>query len=525
MTASTDFYLGSGDRIFRDVAAGPDTPALVPKWVSTLTPAEVQVLLDLNSSNPLRQAVEKVYSDNDEPLTSAQAQAKHTASIAQTFPTSKSYGKAVYHEIPQGVNVWSPLLISMWSKIRSRWGKGGSIVQIKHGTDSTPRALFKYKVDDYAGQSSISGIPEVEGVQLYGDRSSLSNSDKALVVEHGIWLPEPTAGSNGKTDGIHLTRVVASGFNGDGMRVDRFHNALRLNDARFIDNKGAGFRGNKISDMKWFNFSAGRNEEIQAEFTDCASPQLIGGDIWNPGGSAFTGLYASAFYSCANWRMAFLEHNGMLNIEGDNSDSGSSKRYYGQGALVLGMTLKASKDTYLGTQYVGGGGALAYDSQVRVKSAHGMNFAFLTTTRGEFDEYDPLLPKYIFDISVKSGGAAGEEGYVTLTSPSLREATRSASADKVVLSYRQHWAKQPSLCVWRTTKPGQLLMLPTATDQVNLIKLTGSVQTLLKVKYPELYLGMDDTRSLLTGNDATTFDIPAAAGTLPAGYSWFIVAW
>lgn len=521
----TNFYIGGSGGIQRDVQDGPDRPILRPSATLDLTPQEAQTLFDLAGTHPLRVALEQTYRDIGIPVTSADMQATHTAGIAQTFPTNKNYGKGVFHELPAGVTVVAPLLVSMWSKIRSKWAKGGSVLQIKHGSDGTQRALIKYKVDDYAADSSMSGIPEVEGVQLYGDRASLSQAEQALLVEHGFWLPEPILGSDGKTDGIHMTRVVAQGFNGDGMRVDRYHNALRLMDARFIDNKGAGFRGNKISDMKWFNFSAGRNEEIQVEFTDGASPQLIGGDIWNPGGGQFKGLYASAFYSCANWRMAFLEHNGTLRIEGDNSDDGSSKRYYNQSALVLGMTLKASKDTYLGTQYVGGGGALAYDSQVQVKSAGGLNFAFLTCTKGEFNEYDTLLPKYIFDISVKSGGSAGEEGFVVLTSPTFREAYRSISADKVVMSFKQHWAKQPNLVVWRTNKPGQLLMLPTATAAVNLIMLTGSVQTLLKVKYPELYLGMDDTRSLTTGNDSTTFDIPAAAGTLPAGYSYFIVAW
>lgn len=524
MTAATDFYIGAGNRIFRDVQAGPDSSVFVPAWVSTLTPKEVEVIMSLAATHPLRVGLQQAYAEGGNPLLSADMQALHTAAYNQEYPTTKTYGKGIRHTTPPGVRTVSALLVSRWSRITNLFSKGTSILQLKHGVDSTPDALIKYRTD-HADQNSMSSVPELDGLQLYGDRTSLTDTEKATLVEHGIWLPEYPGGPSDKTSGLTVRSVWANGFNGDGARIDRFNNQIRTWDWRLIDNKGMGLRQNRVSDSKHINPSFGRNEEGQWEFTDCPSPQIICFDAWNPNDGQFTGLYAGNWISCANYRLAFGEFEGIMNIEGTNSDAGDSARYVHHNGLILGVTLKASLATYLGTQYVGGGGAIAYDQICRIKAASGVHFAFTCVARGDFDKADTRLPKYVWDVSKKTGGLDSERGFITVTSPDLIDADRDEVDDKVSLGFRVHWAKDPSSVVWRTHKPGQLLILPTATAQANLLMLTGSPQTLLRRLYPLCYLGMDDTRVLTGGNNNTTFDVPAAAGTLPTGYSYFIVLW
>jgi hypothetical protein len=294
-----------------------------------------------------------------------------------------------------------------------------------------------------------------------------------------------------------------------------------------IANDGWGGWIDKSSDSKLVQVGFGRNLLGQLYQSNTASFQIAQYDIWTPGNGTFQGLNALEMVSCRNARFFQGEIQGVVRIEGGNVSDTDQTRHQDTGISFVGFNIKVSPETWSGSQYVGGGGGTNYDAMVQMRGANDVQFALgqFGYSQGEATaEEITATPKYVFEFTVPGGrDFAKEAGHVELTSVNFLHMHSVAGVRTAQVPFTRRIAKNPERLVWRTTKPGQLLMLPDATAQVNLVKLTGSTQTLNTADYPLLYLGMDDTRQLSSA--PTTFTIPAAAGTLPAGYAWFIVAW
>lgn len=513
----TNFYVRGANRVHRDVGTGPDTPVFTPKLKLDLTSDELASIKALANGHPLRVAVEAQLEAEGTPITSAGAQAvltKHHDEIAANGKT----GKGGVLEFIAGEHEFTSLLASKWSKLTARGAKGGTILKLKHTlTSGQEGALIEFR-NDFDQSNSVSGIGEVSNLCLSGDSANAA----AGAIEHGVWLPEAVD----TDDSIVMTNTLIADFSGNGLDIGKKHNQFRGQNIKSVDNKGYAVKLNKTSDVKIDMLGAGRSGLGQIYAIDCASLQITKFDTWTPGAGKFTGLYAANFESCRLLRMVQGEIQGILNFDGDNSTVGNATRYQTCGNMVLAANLKISPETHAGTQYTGGGGAITYDTLVRMRSASGVHFGFCTFggSSGELSAEElAAQPKYIWDIAQKGGGAASEKGYAVVTSCDLLHNDRTVSTDAPQTAFKLHWAKDPATIVWRTDKPGELKILPTATSQVNLLMLTGVVQNISRAKYPLCYLGQNDANKLTDAG--TTFPVPAAAGTLPAGYSWFVVLW
>lgn len=448
---------------------------------------------------------------------------------ADAFPISgKKFGKGRLVVARQGVALVSPLDLSCWTALECFGPQGSAVWQHDHSQLSGNAALLKFD-DDNDQSSAIGAQTRIRGLVLHGDQTHY-DSGVSTAKEYGIYMPN-LAGE--KDDAPDLSNLLIANFNDDGIHLGQGHNQLRGRNFKSIAHNGWSFWAYKTSDTKINQVGFGRSALGQFHADSCASLQVSQYDMWTPGydkityASDFHGDYAVDLVKCRNLRFFQGEIQGVVHIEGGNCSDTDKTRHQHTGIVICGFNIKCSPETHFGTKYTGGGGSAQYSAMVQQRGADNVAFALgmFGYSQGEADADNlTATPKYIFEHSVDSGRDFDKEaGHTELTSVGFIHMNYTAGVRTAQVPFTLRIAKNPERLVWRTTKPGQLLMLPDATAQVNLIKLIGVAQTLNKADYPLLYLGMDDTRKL---TDApTTFTIPAAAGTLPAGYAWFVVAW
>lgn len=466
--------------------------------------------------------------DGDTPAGDA-VQASLDVPAADPFPVAnKKYGKGRLIIARQGVALVPPLDVSCWSAIECFGPQGSAVWQHDHSKLSGNAALIKM-LDDNDQSSSIGGQTRLRGLVLNGDATHF-DGNVSTAKEYGLYMPDLVGE---KDDAPDLSNLLIANFNDDGIHLGKGHNQLRGRNFKSIAHNGWSFWAYKTSDTKINQVGFGRSALGQFHADSCASLQVSQYDMWTPGydkityASDFHGTYAVDLVKCRNLRFFQGEIQGVLHIKGDNCNDAGQTQHQHTGMVFCGFNIKCSPETYFGTDYVAGGGTSQYTAMVQQRGADNVAFALgmFGYSQGEADADNiTATPKYIFEHSVDTGrDFNAEAGHTELTSVGFIHMNYVAGVRTAQVPFTLRIAKNPERLVWRTTKPGQLLMLPTATAQVNLLVLTGSAQTLNKADYPLLYLGMDDTRKLTDG--ATTFTIPAAAGTLPAGYSWFVVAW
>lgn len=438
------------------------------------------------------------------------------------FPDpSKEFGKGAVIIARPGIALTGPHILSTWSACVAPAQQAASVWKMDHTVTTGTNALLEY-TNDNGQSSSIGSQPLLDGLALHGDKAGYPVGSTA--TEHGVYMPDLVSD---KDDAPFITNTIIANFKGNGLYLGRGHKQLRAINTKSIAHDGWSFYGDHSSDSKLLQVGFGRSATGQVYLEDCASMQFAQYDFWTPGNGAFTGQYCLDMVSCRNARFYQGEIQGVVHILGDNCEDGVQTQHQELGIVFAGFNIKVSPETYAGTQYPGGGGSTGYDAMVQLRGANGVKFAdgIFGYSQGEATAEElAATPKYVFEFTVDGGRTfANEAGHVELSNVSFLHMHYVNGVRAAEVPFTRRIAKNPERVVWRTDKPGELKMLPTATAQVNLIMLTGSTQTLNKADYPLLYLGMDDTRQMSDG--ATTFTIPAAAGTLPSGYSWFVVAW
>ena len=437
------------------------------------------------------------------------------------FPSGKDYGRGGLVQIGPGIHKVRDLKVSTWTGLVNQGPQPASVLTMAHSPTAAPMITIK---DDSGQSQSIGSQPLFTNIALNGDR----NNAETGVAEDGIRLVDL---ETEKDDAPIFFNTIIANFSGTGLNVKPTHKQVRGFNLKSIAHGDYGFVADKSSDSKIIQGGFGRSLNGQVKLINCASFQLAQWDIWTPGGGTFLGKYACEWYGPRNVRFFQGELQGALYIEGDNSVPNAKRRHQELGCYIVGFNHKVSPETKAGAQ------GASYTAMTQIRGASGIHFALGTYghSLGPATAEDiAATPKNIWKFGVQgtddyAGSAATEAGHITLTSVEMLHMHYSPAlgvdAPGMVpeVPFTEHWASDPEKVIWRTQKPGTLVIAPTAAPQNNWIVLTGSTQTLNKADYPLLYLGLDNSRKLTTGG--TTFTIPAAAGALPTGFSWYIVAW
>lgn len=443
------------------------------------------------------------------------------------FPTGKDYGKGGMVFPAPGVIKARNLRMSTWSGITNQGPQPSSVITMQHTAEGAPLIQIR---DDEGQSQSIGSQPLFFNVALNGDR----NNAEPGVLEDGIKMVDLEAE---KDDAPIFFNTIVANFSNDGIQIRPTHKQIRAFNLKSIAHGGWSFTADKSSDSKMSMLGLGRSLQGQMKLTNCASFQVSQYDIWTPGVDAETGIgtflgkYALEWYGPRNVRYFQGEIQGAAYLEGDNSVPNAKRRHQELGCYFVGFNWKVSPETKAGAQ------GSSYTSMVQLRGTSGIHFALGTFghSLGPADAEDiAARPKNIWRFGVKgtgsyAGDVSTELGHVTATSVEMLHMHGAAATGVDApgmtpeVPFTEHWSNYPENVIWRTQKPGTLIEAPTAAPQKNWIALTGSTQTLDVAKYPLLYLALDNSRKLTTAG--STFTIPATAGTLPTGFTKYIVAW
>ena len=437
------------------------------------------------------------------------------------FPTGKDYGRGGTVLVKPGVLKVRGLKMSTWSGLVNQGPQPASVFTMVHGLTANSMVQIK---DDSGQSQSIGSQPLFMNVALNGD----SGNAVSGVVEDGIKLVDL---ETEKDDAPIFFNTIVANFSGDGINVKPTHKQIRGFNLKSINHNGYSLIADKSSDSKIIQGGFGRSKQGQLKLINCASFQLAQYDIWTPGGGGFVGKYCCEWYGPRNVRFVQGEIQGAMYIEGDNSVPNAKRRHQELGCYIVGFNHKVSPETKEGAQ------GASYTAMVQIRGASGIHYALGTFghSLGPADATDiAARPRNIWKFGVQgtdsyAGDTTTEKGHVTVTSVEMLHMhyAPSTGVDAPGMTpevpFTEHWASDPECVIWRTQKPGTLIDAPTAAPQNNWIALTGSVQTLNVADYPLLYLAMSNSRKLTTA--PATFDIPATAGTLPTGFTKYIVAW
>ena len=485
-----------------------------------ITPSQLVGLEDVGFVGWQDSSVDPEIDPKGDAESSAGLQAMLDASRGD-FPSGKDYGRGGTVQLGPGIVRARNLRMSTWSGIANQGPQPSGVITMSHSDIDAPMIQIK---DDEGQSQSIGSQPFFFNVALNGDR----NNAEPGVLEDGIKMVDLEAE---KDDAPVFFNTIVANFSNDGIQIRPTHKQIRAFNLKSIAHGGWSFTADKSSDSKMSMLGLGRSLQGQMKLTNCASFQVSQYDIWTPGTGSFLGKYAMEWYGPRNIRFFQGEIQGAVYIEGDNSVPNAKRRHQELGCYFVGFNIKVSPETKGGAQ------GSSYTSMVQLRGTSGIHFALGTFghSLGPADAEDiAARPQNIWRFGVKgtgsyAGDTSTELGHVTATSIEMLHMHGAAATGVDApgmtpeVPFTEHWSNYPERVIFRTQKPGTLIEAPTAAPQINWIALTGSTQTLDVAKYPLLYLALDNSRKLTTAG--STFTIPATAGTLPAGFTKYIVAW
>jgi len=432
------------------------------------------------------------------------------------------YGRGANVNIPTGVYLTKGgHLMSTWCGVDAIGGLSSVVIKLSAGGSSS---YLLSNIDDNGKIHSIGSRPVLRALSFDGTQGTNG--------EHCIYQPYSL---QDKDDAIAMEDTFISGFPGDGVRFDAGHSRIRWRNVKSVANTGWGFNITSSTDSKIIDIGSGRNLQGALKLNNCASPVVRGIDLWVSAG--FLGTYTTQLISCRQLVLSDGQNEGIVRVEGDNSNGGAKTRFQDMAHVFNAVTFKVSTDIYTSPNYVGGGGALPYTSLLSISAGNGIRLTNCIFGYGQGSPSATELlatPQYCISFEVPGGGNYNREaGSVEPMGCSFRHITNDhypggpspggGPPAPVVVPFTKRISNDDYRIAWRGVQPGQLIELPSAHTQINLVKLDSvSTTTLLTSDYPELYLALDRTRTLDTAT--TNFTIGAATPN-SAWTSMFIVAW
>ena len=461
----------------------------------------------------------------------AAVQAALDVTFNQPPPAGFVFGKGKPLVSPSGVALVDSLTMSSWQSIDAVGAQGNSVWQYDHTNHQTPgevTAMLTVRLD-WGQQSSIGAQPSFRRMAFDGKKTQAN----ANVTVHGLYMPEIDSDANMKDDAPVMESVLFANFQGDGIHIGKRHNQIRGFNIKSIANKGWSFWAEKSSDSKIMQVGFGRSLQGQVYLVNCASFQITQYDIWTPGNGTFEGQYVAYFLSCRNMRFFQGEIQGMIWLEGGDTDPADQTRFQVTGNMFVGFNIKVSPETWLGLQYPGHTppGTKAYDAMVQIRGSSGVKFGFgqFGYSQGPADETKFELsatPKYVFKFTVPSDRSAfyeQEAGYVTITDVDFIHMRYEPVSGKPQVAFKNNISNDPKRVIYVGKEPGDVFLRPANAIPLNCALANGAM--VAKADYPLLFIRRDFSKDL-TASGPDPFPLAdCTAMPVPPGYVWVQVLW